>query len=150
MTDFETGTIIGAAIVGMGTGTAPLILNVSRGKLGWGIASFLLCLLAGVIGGLLLAIPVAAAATVACILTPRKSSSPSATSYYPRDKYGSIIRAKNLSYMEPISEPDEGFQNANKETEGCKNCGRIIGKLETPYVWRDAMVCGPCYKILNT
>jgi len=27
----------------------------------------------------------------------------------------------------------------------CANCGARIGKLETPYVWKDQAVCGTCY-----
>lgn len=32
--------------------------------------------------------------------------------------------------------------------EVCANCGRMIGKLETPYVWREKVVCEPCHKVL--
>jgi hypothetical protein len=35
------------------------------------------------------------------------------------------------------------------ETDKCANCGRAIGKLETPHVWKDAVVCGACRKILE-
>jgi hypothetical protein len=31
----------------------------------------------------------------------------------------------------------------------CANCGGIIGRLETPYTWDDAIVCGGCYMRLS-
>lgn len=31
------------------------------------------------------------------------------------------------------------------DIESCANCGQTIGKLETPYIWRDNTVCGDCY-----
>lgn len=31
----------------------------------------------------------------------------------------------------------------------CANCGRVIGKVATPYVWKDEPVCGNCYKELE-
>ena len=34
--------------------------------------------------------------------------------------------------------------------EACANCDRPIGKLETPYLWGDSVVCGPCSTILAT
>ena len=34
--------------------------------------------------------------------------------------------------------------------EECANCGRTIGKLETPMVWRGNVVCTSCRKILKT
>jgi hypothetical protein len=32
----------------------------------------------------------------------------------------------------------------------CENCGAVIGKLETPSVWQDHIVCPPCYAKLTT
>jgi hypothetical protein len=32
--------------------------------------------------------------------------------------------------------------------EKCANCDRVIGKLETPAVWRDEVVCAGCHEIL--
>src|SRR5271163_3744895 len=34
-------------------------------------------------------------------------------------------------------------------TEICQNCGGVIGKLETPMIWKENVVCGICYKKLN-
>jgi hypothetical protein len=31
----------------------------------------------------------------------------------------------------------------------CDNCGRKIGKLETPHVWRQGVVCGECHARLS-
>src|SRR4051812_14633078 len=30
------------------------------------------------------------------------------------------------------------------QVEPCANCGGIIGAMETPYISRDKIVCGPC------
>ena len=35
-------------------------------------------------------------------------------------------------------------------TEACANCGDVIGKLETPHVWKENVVCARCYAKLNT
>ncbi len=37
---------------------------------------------------------------------------------------------------------------ANEQTETCANCGRMIGKLETPMVWQESVVCGACFEVL--
>lgn len=34
--------------------------------------------------------------------------------------------------------------------ENCENCGRTIGKLEQPYVWRKHVVCAECHVHLST
>lgn len=33
--------------------------------------------------------------------------------------------------------------------ENCANCGRPIGRLETPRVWNDSAVCGECHQRLS-
>ena len=33
--------------------------------------------------------------------------------------------------------------------EKCANCGVLIGKLETAFVWKDEVVCGSCYARLR-
>lgn len=33
--------------------------------------------------------------------------------------------------------------------ERCANCGDKIGNLETPHVWKDKVVCKPCYVRLS-
>jgi hypothetical protein len=35
------------------------------------------------------------------------------------------------------------------DPENCVNCGERIGKLETPYLWQQHVVCGPCYEKLS-
>lgn len=34
--------------------------------------------------------------------------------------------------------------------EMCTNCGRTIGRLETPYVWGESMVCATCHRLLSS
>src|SRR5438270_2514435 len=36
-----------------------------------------------------------------------------------------------------------------KAVEKCENCGRVIGKLEQPYVWRKHVVCAQCHAHLG-
>ena len=36
-----------------------------------------------------------------------------------------------------------------KAVENCENCGRTIGKLEQPHVWRKHVVCAECHVHLN-
>ena len=33
--------------------------------------------------------------------------------------------------------------------EECENCGRVIGKLETPFLWAERIVCSKCHKRLS-
>jgi hypothetical protein len=35
------------------------------------------------------------------------------------------------------------------QADACANCGVQIGKLETPYIWGDSIVCGACIIRLN-
>lgn len=34
--------------------------------------------------------------------------------------------------------------------EKCENCGSAIGKLETPFVYQDSIVCVTCYEKINS
>jgi len=53
-----------------------------------------------------------------------------------------------LAYLFPsISPPDQFADNATGIV--CANCGRKIGKLETPLAFQDNMVCKACHKILS-
>ncbi len=38
---------------------------------------------------------------------------------------------------------------ADMAGEICANCGRQIGKLETPMVWKQDVVCQACHKLLR-
>jgi hypothetical protein len=35
-------------------------------------------------------------------------------------------------------------------TETCANCERIIGKLETPHLWKEHVVCAQCHAVLSS
>ena len=35
-------------------------------------------------------------------------------------------------------------------SETCANCGRKIGRLETPHVWKENIVCAQCHRVLET
>jgi hypothetical protein len=37
-----------------------------------------------------------------------------------------------------------------KQTETCENCGRLIGKLETPWLHGEHVVCTECWQRLKT
>jgi hypothetical protein len=43
--------------------------------------------------------------------------------------------------------PDREKQPA---VETCANCGVQIGQLETPFVWKDKIVCAACHRRLAT
>ncbi len=38
---------------------------------------------------------------------------------------------------------------ADVRSESCENCGRQIGKLETPMLWQEHVVCGECHRRLS-
>jgi hypothetical protein len=38
---------------------------------------------------------------------------------------------------------------AQPEQEKCENCGTVIGKLETPSLWKNHVVCEACYEKLS-
>lgn len=40
-------------------------------------------------------------------------------------------------------------QSGAPAQEKCENCGRAIGKLETPAIWKNHIVCDGCYEILG-
>lgn len=35
------------------------------------------------------------------------------------------------------------------ELEKCANCGHVIGRLETPHIWQEQVVCAPCHRRLE-
>ncbi|HZL37068.1 MAG TPA: hypothetical protein VFC78_17240 [Tepidisphaeraceae bacterium] len=39
--------------------------------------------------------------------------------------------------------------SAIREKERCANCQRLLGLIETPYVWKEAVVCAKCYGYLS-
>ena len=45
---------------------------------------------------------------------------------------------------------DEESQPKELPLEACANCGRKIGRLETPHVWKGSIVCAQCRKVLET
>ena len=40
-------------------------------------------------------------------------------------------------------------QPINQPTGACANCGQVIGRLETPHVWREQIVCEACHRRLS-
>jgi Zn-dependent protease with chaperone function len=55
-----SSTIIGATVAGAICGLVPLVYGLARGETGLGLAGFAACLIAGVVLGVLLAVPLAA------------------------------------------------------------------------------------------
>jgi hypothetical protein len=55
-----SSTVIGATIAGAICGLVPLVYGIARGETGIGLAGFAACLIAGVVLGVLLAVPLAA------------------------------------------------------------------------------------------
>jgi hypothetical protein len=68
----------------------------------------------------------------------------------PRDAAAPIMPRPSISFSdaEPVI-PPELLVRDNGQNDACANCGRVIGKLETPHVWRDNVVCAPCHKVLT-
>ena len=60
MEAFAFGAIIGSLLVGGITGAVPAICGAVKGKIGLGIGGFFACLAAGLLLGLILAIPMCA------------------------------------------------------------------------------------------
>jgi hypothetical protein len=107
--------------------------------------------------GLLLGITWVVALILACVYPPVPKV------YLPR------VRAKALNYPEVDLGKELGFTQeeetpvnvptacavsvaepiATVALDTCENCGRVIGKLETPVVWKDHIVCAACYKVLR-
>lgn len=58
MNDYAFGAIFGSLVVGVITGTIPLIIGINKKQLGFGIGGFIFCIVSGLILGLILAIPV--------------------------------------------------------------------------------------------
>ncbi len=55
------------------------------------------------------------------------------------------VRSTSLSYEDNPSSDDLPIATA---VETCDNCGRPIGKLETPHLWNDHVVCAACAETL--
>ncbi len=45
--------------------------------------------------------------------------------------------------------PDDPVEATVGDPVKCENCSRMIGKLETPAVWKDHVVCMTCHKVLS-
>jgi hypothetical protein len=52
----------------------------------------------------------------------------------------------------PIATPESTPSAPVPEGEPilCENCGRVVGKLETPSVWREKVVCFECHGRLSS
>ena len=58
--------------------------------------------------------------------------------------------AKSMNYPTTTRPPDEISEDRPDSGQGtCANCGRAIGKLETPRVWQNHVVCAECEKRLT-
>ncbi len=57
MSPFNSGVVIGALLVGVVCGIAPLVMGIRRDQLSLGLGGFAACVVAGFLFGLLLAVP---------------------------------------------------------------------------------------------
>ena len=57
----------------------------------------------------------------------------------------------NSAFASPVwpSEVRLYSQLQGAALENCANCGRTIGHLETPNIWREVVVCAECHKRLS-
>ena len=65
-------------------------------------------------------------------------------------------------YGGPVTEPEDpptdselaatikSGASVGPRAEVCANCGRMIGRLETPHLWQGRIVCSGCRQILET
>jgi hypothetical protein len=68
-----------------------------------------------------------------------------------------MVRGVSLTYGDPIPKSKQERAAAASSATAtaiatddiCENCGRPIGRLETPKVWKDHVVCPACYKSLR-
>ena len=62
------------------------------------------------------------------------------------------MRGTSLDYQAPetATQDVDSLIEAGlaEEAEKCENCGREIGKLETPQLWQEHIVCPTCAKAL--
>jgi uncharacterized membrane protein/ribosomal protein L37AE/L43A len=56
------------------------------------------------------------------------------------EKLGAMFASSSPAPSPPAKPRAKGLK--------CENCGRLIGKLETPAVWRDHIVCTGCRETL--
>ena len=54
-----------------------------------------------------------------------------------------VGRRKPAASPEPAPEPVQA-----EPLRRCDNCGRALGRLETPKAWETSLVCAPCHGIL--
>ena len=58
--------------------------------------------------------------------------------------------AKSMNFPTAARTPTENSEeHPVNGQDKCANCGRTIGKLETPYVWQNQVVCAECEKRLT-
>jgi hypothetical protein len=74
---------------------------------------------------------------------------------YPVDPLMSRYDVKNIPRSPRSGSFDPIPQSFKLETpeaaqEKCENCGKLIGRLETPSIWKNHVVCEACYEILGT
>lgn len=71
---FFTGAILGAAIVGLVVGLIPLAVGALTGQKHFGTTGFIFCLIGSLVGGAVVAIPIAVAFCVYIVIKSRKAS----------------------------------------------------------------------------
>ncbi|MCX5682383.1 MAG: hypothetical protein NT049_01690 [Planctomycetota bacterium] len=68
---------------------------------------------------------------------------------------GERRRTVDRSVYDPLEDVHAPFDDSmiglptQDKTETCANCARVIGKLETPHVWKGAVICATCRKVLE-
>jgi len=67
---FTSGLLFGALTVGILCGLLPLLVARSRGRASMGIAGLVVCAIAGLFGGLILAVPAAVLVTLVAVIVP--------------------------------------------------------------------------------
>ena len=103
MNDYQFGAIIGSLVVGVISGAIPLVIGINKKQLGLGIGGFIICVVSGLILGLILAIPM-------CILFVWLISNAS-------KKQANNARTKKCPYCAEI---------IKEEAIVCRHCGKEL------------------------
>ncbi len=73
---FFTGVVLGAVVVGLVVGLIPLAVGALTRQRPLGVKGFISCLIASLVGGALVAIPVAAVFCIYIVIKSRKGPDP--------------------------------------------------------------------------
>jgi len=107
--------------------------------------------------GLFIGVTWIVALILACVYPPKAppKASRSKVNYDPVPAgYGTKSVDEELDQIMAEKGPHGVLEDANSNdtdapNDKCENCGRAIGRLETPQIWQEHVVCNQCAKTLR-